>query len=163
VTALILEPREREQFVGFCFVNVSILRLLPSLPLSLISCHHDLMSRRLWLPLQLDFDFGYGLSSDHVPEIPPHELRSCHLFRIVKGVTLYVQCEGNKIHPLKICVTKRTLATTAWGTRAWACCRRRKIDIDDIRRRLGAPGGECGECRLDGSMTVAGGGASVLC
>jgi hypothetical protein len=103
VTALILEPRERERFVGFCFVNVSILCLLPSLLFSLISCHRASMSRRLWLPLQLDFDFGSGLGSGHVAEIPVHELRPCHLLGIVKGVTLYVQSEGNKIHPLKIC------------------------------------------------------------
>jgi hypothetical protein len=47
----------------------------------------------------LDYDLG----SDHVAEIPLHELRPCHLFGIVKGVSLYVQHEGNRIHPLKIC------------------------------------------------------------
>jgi hypothetical protein len=62
------------------------------------------MSRRLWVLLKLDCHLGSGLGSDRVVEIPLHELRPCHLFGIVKGVSLYVQYEGNRIHPLKICV-----------------------------------------------------------
>jgi hypothetical protein len=103
MTVWTLEGRGRERLAGFCSVSVSIHHLLASLPFFLISCRHASMSRRLWVLLQSDCYFGSGLGSDHVAEIPLHELRPCRLFGIVKGVSLYVQYEGNKIHPLKIC------------------------------------------------------------
>jgi hypothetical protein len=47
MTGWILEAQEQKQFVGFCFVIVSTIRLPPSSLLSLTSCHHASMSRRL--------------------------------------------------------------------------------------------------------------------
>jgi hypothetical protein len=72
---------------------------LDSSPSSIITILSDLLLSCLDEPAPvatatIELDFGSGLGSDRVTEIPLHELRPCHLFRVVKGVTL---CEDLRV------------------------------------------------------------------